>query len=120
MWVPITFTAIALIGTAFMVWFFLGLLRERGPSVCYLIVPARRRPQKERHLAVLHRIYAGKDCSAPEGKRSDYYVELLENEVHAEECASGLIALDDRPMPANFGWRAIRIRPFRVFDERRR
>lgn len=119
MWVPITLTAIALIGTGFMVWFLIGLLREWGTVVCNWIVPARRGPEKRRHLEVLHRIYADKDCRAPEGKRSDYYVELLENEGHAKKYASGLIVLDVRPMSANLRWRSIRPSQLHTFRERR-
>lgn len=115
MWVPITFAAIALIGTAFMVWFLLGLLRERGPSVSYWIVLISRRPEKRRHLEILCRIYSGRDCSVPEGNSGDHYVELLENEVHAEKYASVFIALDDGVMPAHFDRRAIHS----VFRERR-
>jgi hypothetical protein len=118
MWVAVTFAAIAVTGTAFMVWFLLGLLHECA-SVCYWVVPARRRREKHRHLAVLRGIYAEEDCRAPEGKRSDYYVELLENEVYAKECVSGLIALDIRPVSTHLGWRSIWSRRDQVFHERR-
>ena len=119
MWVAVTFAAIAVTGTAFMVWFLLALLRERAPSVCYWVVPGRRRPEKHRHPGALCGIYAGEDCRAPEGKRSDYYVELLENEVYAKECVSGLIALDIRPVSTHLGWRSIWSRRDQVFHERR-
>ena len=119
MWLAVTFAAIAVTGTAFMVWFLLGLLHECAPSVCYWVVPSRRRPEKHRHLAVLRGIYAGEDCRAPEGECSDYYVELLENEVYAKECASGLIALAVHPISAELGWGSIHPRRFNAFHERR-
>jgi hypothetical protein len=119
MWIAVTFAAIAVMGTAFLVWFLLGLLRQRGPSVCYWIVPARRRPQKERHLEALRRIYADKDCRAPQGKRSDYCVELLENASHAKKGASGLIVLDVRLVSASLGWRSIQPSRVNAFHDRR-
>ena len=119
MWVAVTFAAIAVTGTAFMVWFLLGLLHECAPSVCYWVVPGRRRLEKHRHLAVLSGIYAGEDCRAPEGRRRDYYVELLENEVYAKECASSHIALDVHPMSARLAWGSIHPRRFNALHERR-
>src|SRR5712672_3293415 len=119
MWLAFTFAAIALAGSAFMVWFLIGLLRECPPSIWYRIVPAVRRPMKNRHLPVLRGIYGDEDCHAPEGECSDDYVELLENEGYAKECASGLIALDVRPISAKLGWRSIDPRRFNVFHERR-
>jgi hypothetical protein len=105
--VATTFTGITVPGTVFMVSFLLGLLREGAPSVCYSVAPVRRRPEEQRHLEVLRGIYADMDCRAPEDKRSDYYVKILENEGHAEECASGLVALDIRPVSIRLGWRSI-------------
>jgi hypothetical protein len=42
MWLAVTFAAIPLAGTVFMLWFLIGLLGERAPSTCYLVVPVRR------------------------------------------------------------------------------
>jgi hypothetical protein len=119
MWVAVTFAAIVLFGTAFLVWFLLALLRELAPSVCSWAVPAGRRPEKQRDLAVLRGLYADEDCYAPEVDR-DYRPELLENENYAkEECASGLIALDVRPASAKLGRRSIQRRYVYVVRERR-
>jgi len=107
MWVAVTLAAIAGIGTAFLLWFLHGLLRARAPSVCFRVVPARRSPDKERDRELLGGIYFDGDCRAPKDERSNYYAEVLENEGHAKECASGLIALDVRPVPAKLGWRSI-------------
>ena len=35
--------AVALAGAGFMLWFLIALLRESAPSVCYWIVPVRRK-----------------------------------------------------------------------------
>jgi hypothetical protein len=119
MWVAVTFAAIMLVGGAFLVWFLLALLRELAPPVCYWVVPAGRRPEKQRDLAVLRGIYADEDCRAPEGDR-DYRPELLENENYAKEkCASGLIALDVRSISASMDWRSIHTRRVYGFRERR-
>jgi len=118
MWLAFTFAAIALAGSAFMVWFLIGLLRECPPSTWYWTVPAGRGPTKYRHLPVLRGIYGDEECRTPNGECSDYCVELSENEVYAKECASGLIALDVRPLSAKLGWRSIHSRRFNVFHER--
>ena len=118
MWAAVMFAAIALTGTAFMVWFLCGLLRERAPSVCYWVVAVRERAHRERHHEFLSGIYVDQDCCAPKDERSDYYAELLENEGYAKECASGLIALAIRPVSTHLGWRTIWSGREHVFHER--
>jgi hypothetical protein len=118
MWAGVTFAAIAVTGAGFMLWFLLGLVGDKAPSVCYWVLPVRGRPKKGRHLEFLGGIYVDQDCRAPKEKRSDYYVELLENEGHAKECISGLVAIHVRPMPAKLGWRTIQPRRCGVFHER--
>lgn len=118
MWLAVTFSAIAVTGTAFMVWFLLALLRDREPSVCYWAVPVYGRLEKERHLEVLGGIYGDEDCLATEGDLRDYRIALLENEHHAKEGASGPIALDVRPASATLVWGSIEPRRFDVVRDR--
>lgn len=120
MWLAVTFAAIAVMGTAFMVWFLLALLRERAPSVCYWVVPVHGRLEKERHLEVLGGIYGDQGCRETEGDYRDCrfeLVELLENENHANEGASGVIALNVRPVSDGLGSRPIHARRGYVFRE---
>ncbi|MHB8218413.1 MAG: hypothetical protein ACYDDS_20260 [Candidatus Sulfotelmatobacter sp.] len=110
MWLAVTFAAIAFSGTVFMVFFLLALLRERAPSVCYWVFPVHGRVEKGRHLEVLGGIYGDQGCRETEGDYRDCrfeLVELLENENHANEGASGVIALDVRPAFDGLGWRSI-------------
>jgi hypothetical protein len=102
MWVAVTFVAIALTGTVFLLWFLFALLRESAPSTCYWIVPIRREPERESGES-LSGIYVENAGRATEHESSNYYVELLENEGHAKECASGLIALDARHISNGMG-----------------
>jgi|ERR1700692_4495773 len=118
MWLAVTFSAIAVTGTAFVVWFLLGLLRERAPSVCHWVVPVHGHPEKERHLEVLGGIYGDEDCRETEGDLRDYRIELLENENHAKEGASGPIALDVCPASASLVWGSIDPRRFDVIHDR--
>jgi hypothetical protein len=47
MWAAFAVAAVALAGTAFMLRFLIALLREGAPSVCYWVVPVRRRTLRE-------------------------------------------------------------------------
>ena len=48
MWAAWVVAAIALAAAAFMLSFLMALLREGAPSVCYWMVPVRRKLEKER------------------------------------------------------------------------
>jgi hypothetical protein len=98
----------------------IALLRESAPTVCCWVVPVPGRPEKKRHLKVLRVIYADEDRRNPGNKRSDHYVELLENEDHAQrEYGSRLIALDIRHVSDSLGWRSIHRRRSDAFREHR-
>jgi hypothetical protein len=116
MWVAATFTAIGLTGTAFMIWFLSGLLGEGRPSTWYWLA-VRFEPGKARLLKASTVIYAD-DGRLKECERSEYYAKLRENEVYAKPGASGLIALDVRPISTSLGWRSIRPRQGYAFGER--
>jgi hypothetical protein len=123
MWLAVTFAAIAFSGTVFMVFFLLALLRERAPSVCYWVVPVHGRFEKGRHLEVLGGIYGDQGCRETEGDYRDCrfeLVELLENENHANEGASDVIALDVRPAFDGLDWRSIHPRRGYVCREHQR
>jgi len=47
MWAALMVAAVALAGAAFMLRFLVALLREGAPSVCYWVVPVRRRLLRE-------------------------------------------------------------------------
>ena len=89
-----------------MLWFLYHLLREGPPATCYWIVPVSQ-PEAE-SIATLVRSGPGEYASAREREFADYYLELLENERHAKECVSGLIAVNVRIDPAHNGRRSIR------------
>jgi hypothetical protein len=119
MWAAWVVAAIALAATTFMLRFLIALLREGAPTVCYWILPVREL-EKERHLQVLSGIHVDEDCSAPEDKGRDYYVELLENENYAqEESDSSPIALDVPHVSDRLGWRAVHPRHGSSFREDR-
>jgi hypothetical protein len=118
MWMAFTFSAVATAGTAFMIWFLLGLLRERGPWKCYRIIPVRLEPEKGRLLKELTGIHVDSVFRATECQCSDYYVTLLESEGHAKECASGLIAVNVHSDSVRVGWRSTHPKRFDVFDNR--
>jgi hypothetical protein len=113
MWLAVSLVAIVATGVAFLLWFLLGLLWERGPSRCYWLVPTCQATCQAttRTLEELN----NRDCEdEPEMQRGagDYYVELLEkpiheNPIHTRVHASGLIALEFRPMDHHVGWRSI-------------
>jgi hypothetical protein len=108
MWAAWVVAAIALAATAFLLRFLIALLRESAPPVCYWLVPVRREPGKKGHLKGVRGIYFDDDCRATESYCSDYRLELMGNEHHAEgKCASNLITLAVRPVPDNVVWRSI-------------
>jgi len=115
MWLAATFTAIGLTGIAFMIWFLSGLLGEGWPSTWYWLA-VRFEPGKARLLKASTVIY-GDDGRPKECERSEYYAKLRENEVYAKHGASGLIALDVRPIPTRLGWRSIHPRHGYAFGE---
>ncbi len=112
MWLAVSLVAIVATGIAFMLWFLLGLLSERGPSRCYWLVSTCQ--PKTRTWEELNR----NDCEDEHDRQfeaRDYYVELLENQIHEKPIhtkvhASGLIALEFRPMDRSVGWRSIAAR----------
>lgn len=107
MWAALIVTAIASAATAFMLRFLVAMLRESAPSVCYWVVPVRRKPEREM-VGVLRSDDVVDDGRALEYIHGECHLELLENDNYAkEECSSGLIALDVRPAPAGSGWRSI-------------
>lgn len=116
MLVAVIFAAIALTGTAFMVWFLLALLLDRAPSTCCWLVPIRREPERE-SVDALRGSYVDEDHQATKRKYGNSYVGLLEND-HAEEHISGLITIDVRPVPGRVGWRSIHSIRSAVFPHR--
>jgi hypothetical protein len=100
MWAAAMFAAIALAGVVFMVWFLLGLIRDRAPSNTYWLVPLLLNPGEER-------LRKGNFGGETERKRREDYVELSENEGYARERASSTIALDIRPASGGLGWGSI-------------
>ncbi len=108
MWAVAGLAAFALAGSAFMVWFLMGLLRDGQPFVCYLIVPTPRGQEMRLFEAIdandVDDDWPSREC------RGLYRLELLENlenESHAKATA-GLIALDVHSAPASLGWSSIR------------
>lgn len=111
MLVAVTFAAIALTGTAFMVWFLLALLLDDAPSTCCWIVPIRDEQESESAEA-LRSNFVDEDYHTCGRKYCNSYAELLgnqvlENEDHAKEHTSSLISIDVRPTPGRMGWRSI-------------
>ena len=74
--------AIASAAAIFVLRFVIALLREGPPAVCYRVVPIVGWVEKHCHRKVSSGVYADEDRCAPEDKRSDYYVGLLENEKY--------------------------------------
>jgi len=107
MWIALTFSAIALTGIEFMIWFLVGLLRERARSIYHWVTPVHRRSKRDRHQVVLSRIYCEQDCSAAKGEHTDYNAKLLENEGHAKKNVSDLILLHILPASGELGRRPI-------------
>jgi len=99
-----------------MVWFLIALLRDSAPLTCCWIVPVRCDLKRESDDGPGG--YLGDDGCRSESEPSDYYVDLLENRVHAKHSASGLIALDVRGVTGKLGWRSIE--PSRADSHRRR
>ena len=108
MWAVAGLAAFALAGSAFMVWFLMGLLRDGQPSVCYWIVPIQRDPETSLFQAMdandVDDYWPSPECS---GLYRLELLENLENESHAKATA-GLIALDVHSAPASLGWSSIR------------
>jgi hypothetical protein len=108
MWTAITFAAIALTGIGFMVRFLVALLREGVLSLSRWDVAARREPEKSEHLVAVRSIYGDKSTArVVESHLHGGYSEILEKEIYAKECASGLIALDACHFSGGVGWRSI-------------
>lgn len=116
MWAALCMAAIALAGTAFMLWFLVGLLREGAPSVWYWVVPACRKTGRSFSVNRGHPV---EGWPATESNRGDYRQHLSENQNYAkQECASGLIALSLRPDSGNPGGRSVRSASIHDFCER--
>jgi hypothetical protein len=54
----------------------IALLREGSSSVCYWVMPVRRRAEKGKDREALSRIYVDKSCRATEAAGSALYREL--------------------------------------------
>jgi hypothetical protein len=124
MWAAAMVAAITLAGVAFMLRFLMALLRESAPSVCHWVAPVRREiergteTKKERHLGFPRGIYVDEASRSSESDHGDCCLEL-EKENGAKEYASGLIALDVRPVSDGLGWRTIRSRGRKAFPPHR-
>ena len=117
MFVAVTFAAIVLTGTAFMVWFLLALLLDSPPSTCCWIVPIRH--ERERECVDAPRgSFVDDDYHTSGPNYCHSYVEVLENEDHAKEHTSSLISIDVRPIPGRVGWRSIHPIHGAVFQHR--
>ena len=107
MWTACVVSGVAFGAVGFMLMFLMALLRESLSPVHSSVLPLRREPLR-RVLEALSLNYLEDDCRATEGKRGEYYLELLENEGHVkEEYTSGFIALNSRPASAGSVWRSI-------------
>ncbi len=118
MGLAITFVAIALTGTAFMLVFLFALLRDSGPSASYWIVAQPQESEKKFPKACDEGNSDDERCT-PESKPRNYYAVLTENDSHAKECPSGLIALDVGPAFGGVGWRASPAKHANAFHQRR-
>ncbi|MGA8837834.1 MAG: hypothetical protein WCF74_11715 [Candidatus Sulfotelmatobacter sp.] len=109
--------AVGFCGAGFMLWFLIALLREGAPSVCYWVVPVRRKEREALHMLRVR--LDGGDCgTACTG--SNYRVDLLENENHEKgKDGSSLITLDVRTISGRLGWRAIQSQRSYVLREHR-
>ena len=115
--VALIFAAIALTGTAFMVWFLLALLLDSAPSTCCWIIPIGRERERQ-NVEALRGSFVDQDYPAPERKFGHSYAELLEKEDHAKEHTSGLITIDVRNVSGRVGWRSIHPIDGAVFHHR--
>ena len=106
MWVAVTFAAVALTGTVFMIWFLFALLRENAPSTNYWVVSIRREPERE-SIKAPGTGHADDDSFAAKANAREFSFESLENEHHAQERVSGRIALNLRFVHDHVGWRPI-------------
>jgi len=87
MWIAVAFSAIALTGVEFMVWFLLGLLRERALSAyrwMFLVRGGRGNPQQR---PVLSDIYFHEDCGARKANTTITTCSSLENESCEKVCS---------------------------------
>jgi hypothetical protein len=115
--VALIFAAIALTGTAFMVWFLLALLLDSAQSTCCWIIPIGRERERQ-NVEALRGTFVDQDYPAPERKCGHSYTELLENEDHAKKHTSGLITINVRNVDGRVGWRSIRPSHVAVFQHR--
>jgi hypothetical protein len=116
---PAIVAAIGVGAAVFMLWFLFALLREGAPSVSYWAVPVLRK--KRETFRILDARYEDRSfCETTDG-RSDYRVNLLENQNHEKrKFGSGLITLDVRTISGRLGWRAIQSQRNYILTERRR
>jgi hypothetical protein len=107
MWLASVVAVIALAGTVFMIRFLVALLRDDAAPVSCQILAI----DTDSYNAVSETRAEGRD-NLPVGvvvqHKSDEYIELSENQFHAKECVSGLMALTLRHSAGN-GWRSIRV-----------
>jgi len=112
--------AIGFGAAAFMLRFLMALLGEGTPSVCYRVVPVRRKLEKGEDQEALGRIYVDESCRATAANRSAPYRGALEKQNHAEgRYGQGLIAIDVRDVSGRAGWRAINAKHNAVPGQRR-
>ena len=110
--------AVGFCGAGFMLWFLVALLREGAPSVCYWVVPVRRKEREALHMLRVR--YAGGDCCGTACTASKYRVDLLENENHEKgKAGSSFITLGVRTTSGRLGWRTIQSQRSYVLRERR-
>src|SRR5258708_28389109 len=81
MWITGAFSAIGLTGVEFVVWFLLGLLRERALSVYHWMFLVRGGCGNPQQRPVLSDIYFHEDCGASEGEYNDHNVQFFGERV---------------------------------------
>lgn len=113
MFVAASFGAIVLVGTAFLLWFLAGLLRERTPSNHRWIVPVWR--CMESKFEPSGASGAVRDF---ERERTGFCVELAGKQFYAKKCASGLVSLHAGPAIAASG-PISDFKPVRLLRQRR-
>lgn len=100
MWAAIILAAISLGGVAFMLRFLLALHQESTQSTRAIIsVPPQRHSEGCEHLGEHHSGEGADNFEDP-----DYYVELLESDIHAKQ-SSGLVSLTIPPKIGSVDWR---------------
>ena len=110
MWLAMVFGLIAVVGTTFLLWFLVGLLRE-GPPWTYWTVSA----PEAAGFDGINSMSSSEDAGCHHGDNRQYnpadcYVELLENKRVANEIVTERITLKYCDFPGNLGGSAIHSR----------